>query len=107
MQAYGPFLDEQLFHFTDKTVLTLDKFQLYDTSREEYIGFDDLQVIYDKGREGNFNRIFFTGIAVLEKVGSQVMLTDSGYVSIFLRLTFYVNKASTFCTRLFSHDIPP
>jgi len=37
-----------------------------------FIGFDDLEIIYNQGREGNLEDVFFSGIATLSRVSCKL-----------------------------------
>lgn len=84
MRAYGPFSDEQLFYYDDYTILKLDQFQIYDSAKSDFIGFDDLQVIYDKGKKANFNNIFFGGIATINDVRHNHFNTNTLLLTLFI-----------------------
>ncbi|KAF8515387.1 hypothetical protein BU17DRAFT_93664 [Hysterangium stoloniferum] len=76
---YGPFLDEEFFFYGDtKSTIELDSLELHHIT-DGFVGFDDLEMIYYKGKDGNLEDVFFSGIATISKVDS---LCEKGYMDL-------------------------
>lgn len=71
--AYGPFLDEELFFYEDRTVLELELLQIHDTKRG-FVGFNDLEKTHDVGKAGSFDSVMFSGRVTLKKVSCSICI---------------------------------
>ncbi|KAF8573596.1 hypothetical protein K439DRAFT_948395 [Ramaria rubella] len=66
-RIYGPFFDEELFSYHDtRSTFQLDAVEIFHT-KMGFIGLNDLETIYNKGREGSFDQVMFSGIMTLTK----------------------------------------
>lgn len=83
MSTYGPFVDEELFYYHDRTTLALDELKIY---REGVglIGFNDLEVIHNQGRKGSFGKVFFSGIMTLSTVFAPFSFPGCVYIHVCL-----------------------
>jgi hypothetical protein len=67
--SYGPFPDEEFFFYYDKSTIPLEGLEIYHKTNG-FIGFDDLEVIYDKGKDASFDDVFFSGIVTISNAST-------------------------------------